>query len=500
MIMAAHALPVLALPDVAALAGLDVALGAALRARLAASGYDSACVDRVERAVPGPFDLPRLPLIARLLATDAAPGAALAALFAYDLPVPLARAEAALAELVPALLACGILRTEDGGRVRSAWRLVPFHGLWLLSDRPDAGPDAVMGPGPTTAALARAALPTAAGTRVLDLGCGAGSLALVAVAGGATAVATDLSARAVAVAAANARLNGLALDVRCGDGYAPVAGERFDLVLCQPPYVIRPAGATAVTYLHGGARGDELARQLTAATPSVLAEHGLAVLSFDAPLAEQEDLAAAIAAEIGGAADVVVLAWPGPGLDQLAMAYASVTDPTFGTVYAQAAERYRQHCAEQNFTRFQRNLVLLRRPARGFAMQVPAAGSARLRRPTLDRLLAAIDAAALPDAALTRQRVAPVSEARLVVEQPFGGDAPRHRVVFSSDGWCSDHELSEAAALLCTVLAQATDVSGGITAYAQACGADAAEVAPQVLGFVRDGLRRGLLALAETTA
>lgn len=496
--MAAHALPALALPDVAALAGLDVAVGAALRAQLTASGYDSACVDRVERAVPGPFDLPRLPLIARLLAADVTSGAALAALFAYDLPVPLARAEAALGAVLPALLDLGVLRAEAEGRVRSAWRLVPFHGLWLLSDRPDAGPDAVMGPGPTTAALARAALPAAAGTRVLDLGCGAGSLALVAVAGGAVAVATDLSARAVAVAAANARLNGLALDVRCGDGFAPVAGERFDLVLCQPPYVIRPAGATAVTYLHGGARGDELARQLAAATPSVLAEHGLAVLSFDAPLTEQEDLAAAIAEEIAGAADVVVLAWPGPGLDQLAMAYASVADPSFGTPYAQAAERYRQHCADQGFRRFQRNLVLLRQPARGFAMQVPAAGSARLRRPTLDRLLAAIDAAALPDADLNRQRVAPVSEARLVVEQPFAGGAPHHRVVFSSDGWCSDHELSDAAALLCTVLAQSADVSAAAATYAQTCGAAVTEVAPQVLGFVRDGLRRGLLALAES--
>lgn len=486
---------------------LDRAWGRDLRACFRAAGYTSASVAEVEKAIPGLFEGPRRPLIARMLNADPRPSSILLRLFSYDLPVPAAAAAAVLGELIAPLRTAGILESDpqNPGALRSLWRLAPFEGLWVLSDRPDAGSEAVMGPGPTTAALARAALPVPTGTRVLDLGCGAGSLALVAAAAGAVVTATDVSARAVAVCAANAILNDCIITVLVGDGVAPVATQCFDLVVCQPPYVIRPTDTPAVTYLHGGARGDELARKLTVAIPKVLAADGLAFLSFDAPSTPQDnladELAAAFAAESAAnlanqaesAVDVVVFACASPGLDQLAMAYASVADLTLGDIYAAAATRYREHCATQGFTAFQRNLVVLRRPARGYAMQIPAAGSARLRRMTVDRLLASADAALLDDADVLGLRIVPVPEASLVRRQSFAGGAVTQRMDFSDDGWCPNHEISDGVAILCSLLAQCPDVDAAIVQYAEACAAQPGEVAAQVLAFVRDGLRRGVL-------
>ena len=78
----------------------------------------------------------------------------------------------------------------------------------------------------------------ARGRRVLDVATGGGALAVAAARAGAAAVtAVDLSARAVLTARLNGLLHGVGLRVRRGDLFAPVRGERFDLVTANPPYV-----------------------------------------------------------------------------------------------------------------------------------------------------------------------------------------------------------------------------------------------------------------------
>lgn len=87
-------------------------------------------------------------------------------------------------------------------------------------------------------ALAR--VPAGAAGRVLDLATGSGAIAL-AVAHerhDCAVLGTDRSEAAVALAAANARRLGLAnAAFRAGSWYAPVAGERFEAIACNPPYV-----------------------------------------------------------------------------------------------------------------------------------------------------------------------------------------------------------------------------------------------------------------------
>ena len=82
------------------------------------------------------------------------------------------------------------------------------------------------------------ALLPARGGRVLDLGCGSGVGGLVAAQAGCQVVATDINPAAVRCARINALLNGLdgQIDVRGGDLFAPVVGERFETILFNPPY------------------------------------------------------------------------------------------------------------------------------------------------------------------------------------------------------------------------------------------------------------------------
>ena len=71
------------------------------------------------------------------------------------------------------------------------------------------------------------------------MGTGSGVAAIAAArAGAGQVVAVDLNPAAVACAAGNARRYGLQsrVDVRAGDLFAPVAGERFELIICNPPY------------------------------------------------------------------------------------------------------------------------------------------------------------------------------------------------------------------------------------------------------------------------
>jgi release factor glutamine methyltransferase len=72
----------------------------------------------------------------------------------------------------------------------------------------------------------------------LDLCTGSGVLAIAAAqAGCGRVVAVDVSHRAVMATRLNAALNRVRVRAVRGDLFAPVAGERFDLIVSNPPYI-----------------------------------------------------------------------------------------------------------------------------------------------------------------------------------------------------------------------------------------------------------------------
>ena len=195
------------------------------------------------------------------------------------------------------LYAHGDARVEDGDARRfkdlvarrQAGEPVAYltgrRGFWSL--------DLAVGPGiliprPETERLVELALdrlPPGQPARLLDLGTGSGAIALALARErpAAQVTATDASAEALEVARRNAVEHDLA-NVRFahGDWYVPVAGERFDLIASNPPYIaagdahlaqgdlrFEPASALA-----SGGDGLDALRVIAAGAPAHLAPGG----------------------------------------------------------------------------------------------------------------------------------------------------------------------------------------------------------------------------------
>jgi release factor glutamine methyltransferase len=75
------------------------------------------------------------------------------------------------------------------------------------------------------------------GSRVLDVCTGSGVVGVTAARAGADVTAIDVSCRAVAAAWLNARINRVRVRPRRGSLLEPVAGEQFDVIASNPPYV-----------------------------------------------------------------------------------------------------------------------------------------------------------------------------------------------------------------------------------------------------------------------
>jgi release factor glutamine methyltransferase len=107
----------------------------------------------------------------------------------------------------------------------------------------------VLIPRPETEHLVERVVALAAGLSapsIVDVGTGSGSIA-VTLAHKLPRIhitATDISAAALAIAAENAQRNGVAVRFLQGDLLVPAAGEQFDLVVSNPPYVPSPDRAT----------------------------------------------------------------------------------------------------------------------------------------------------------------------------------------------------------------------------------------------------------------
>jgi release factor glutamine methyltransferase len=120
------------------------------------------------------------------------------------------------------------------------------------------------------------------GADVLELGTGSGAIAVSAAKGGARRVTVvDVSRRALATAWLNARINGVRLTPRRGDLFAPVDGERFDIVVSNPPYLPSrdiPTRGAARAWEGGGPDGRSILERICSAVPRHLNPGGTVLL------------------------------------------------------------------------------------------------------------------------------------------------------------------------------------------------------------------------------
>ena len=162
--------------------------------------------------------------------------------------------------------------------------------------------------------------------RILDLGTGPGTLLLAALDlwPQATGVGVDSSRRALSYASANARRLGFdaRAKLKLGDWAAGIE-ERFDLILCNPPYVAEAEelGAGVAEHepeeaLFAGPEGLDSIRRIAPQIPQLLAAGGLAAVEIGsgqaadaAALLEQDGLAARVVQDLGGRDRAVLLTW-----------------------------------------------------------------------------------------------------------------------------------------------------------------------------------------------
>jgi release factor glutamine methyltransferase len=140
---------------------------------------------------------------------------------------------------------------------------------------------AVLIPRPETELLVELALQRDFST-VLDLGTGSGAVALAIKKHrpGARMVAVEASAAALEVAERNGIALCLDVEWRHGQWFAPVHGERFDLIVSNPPYVaagdphLAALGYEPASALVSGADGLDAIREIVAAAPAHLLQGG----------------------------------------------------------------------------------------------------------------------------------------------------------------------------------------------------------------------------------
>jgi len=87
-------------------------------------------------------------------------------------------------------------------------------------------------------------------------------------------VATDVSRRCLDLAALTTGLNEVDVDLRQGDLYDPVADERFDLIVSNPPFVISPDDTEVLAYRDSGRPGDDVVREVLVGGAARLAPNG----------------------------------------------------------------------------------------------------------------------------------------------------------------------------------------------------------------------------------
>ena len=179
------------------------------------------------------------------------------------------------------------LVTQQGPGVVATCDLRPYadedHSWWVASDlselatRAPLSEDHVLGIGGASTTLA-SWTPRPRVGRALDLGTGCGVQALHLGAHAASVTVTDISARALAYAAFNAELNGCDWAFVEGSMLDPVAGQRFDLIVSNPPFVITPRtpDVPLFEYRDGGQAGDSLVADLVRSIGDHLAPGGIA--------------------------------------------------------------------------------------------------------------------------------------------------------------------------------------------------------------------------------
>jgi len=387
---------------------------------------------------------------------------------------------------------------------------------WIASDLGELATgralrtDHVLGVGGASLTLAQVTV-RAPRNRTLDLGTGCGIQALHAARHSGTVVATDVSPRALRIAALNAALAGVELELRHGSMLEPVAGERFDLVVSNPPFVITPrvAGVPEYEYRDAGATGDAVVRGLVTSVGEVLAPGGIAQLLGNWEVRDGEDWREVVGAwlDASGLDGWVV---ERESLDPAQYAETWLRDG--GTTperdpegWARMYGAWLDDFAARGVTRIGFGIITLRSPAQGAPtlrrLEEHHGSLVQPLGPVIEAFLAAHDwLERTDDAALAAahlRRAEDVTEERYLTP---GHVDPQVVLLRQGGGFGRAVQVGTASAGLVGACDGELTVGQIVAALAHLLGRDDDDVAREVLPVVRGLVRDGLLLAGESVS
>ena len=181
--------------------------------------------------------------------------------------------------------------------------------------------------------------------------------------------------------------------------FAPVAGETFDIIISQPPFVSTPPGIAAAAYESGGARGDELPMRLLREIPAYLAANGRAVILAEWPELADETVEQHVRAVMPSPEiKVMILQCPASSLNDYCAIYAAADHPNLGAEYERDALARRNHLEAMGIRGLRIAINILQHaaePPTGWtsAVDIQGAGQIILTSERIDKMIAARDLA-----------------------------------------------------------------------------------------------------------
>lgn len=476
----------MALPDVSRFEVLAAAQWAAFAQRLRAVSLERDAVAPITRICEGMLDPLRATMRRYHLRRRSDVLALAMRLFMFGDGVTAAEAEQVVGpELLGPLRDAGMIVAATNGELECPFSLNLLGPLLIFTDDLTEGSDAVMGAANTTADLCAAAAPKAEIGSVLDLGCGAGTVGLFLGAHARRVVATDVNPRAIALARANAALNSITnVEFRLGDLFEPVAGEEFDLIVSQPPFVARPEGVPDATYLYGGRRGDELALRLLGEIPRYIAPGGRAVLLVDWPVVDDEPLQGRVRAAVADPSlSVLLLVAPAQDLDEWSSAHAAIEEKSLDERFERRAVQRRAHFDRLGIRELRLTFTVLVRssadPGWTRALDVLPFSRAFVNGSHVDRLIASTELYRAPPEQLLDARLRLPHGAEIVER------AGKLRVGFPD--LLAPIELSRGAGVLTAAVNEEPSVRAALDAAMEKL-----KVSPSLRDQVLEGVRQGL--------
>ncbi|MGL5406912.1 MAG: methyltransferase [Propionibacteriaceae bacterium] len=189
-------------------------------------------------------------------------------------------------------------------------------------------PDYVLGVSPASQTLTEMTIRRPV-TAALDLGTGCGVQSLHLAHHAQRIVATDLNPRAVELARLTFALNQQDIEIVEGSLFEPVADQKFDLIVSNPPYVMSPPRIVGekLTYREGGLVADELVRRVVVEGVDHLAPGGVVqVLANWVAAAEGAAAGERIVGWLGDRDDIDIVVMERERLDKFAYVEMWLTD------------------------------------------------------------------------------------------------------------------------------------------------------------------------------